>query len=70
MTEVQPPARRLDEPRAARPPGERQRCAFLIRCFRCCACLVDQLEYLVVHLQRHAAQAARVPASLPVVAGN
>lgn len=30
--------------------------------------LVDQLEYLVVHLQRHAAQAERVLAALPVVA--
>jgi hypothetical protein len=28
--------------------------------------LVDQLEYLVVHLQRHAAQAERALASLPV----
>ena len=30
--------------------------------------LVDQLEYLVVHLQRHAAQAERVLAARPVVA--
>jgi len=29
--------------------------------------LVDQLEYLVLHLQRHAAQAERVLAGLPVV---
>ncbi len=32
--------------------------------------LVDQLEYLVVHLQRHAAQAERVLAALPVVASK
>ncbi|AMJ66926.1 DinB family protein [Hymenobacter sp. PAMC 26628] len=32
--------------------------------------LVDQLEYLVVHLQRHAAQAERVLAALPVVASE